>query len=76
MDNSLKLKRGLITCKACQREFSYILKHLSQDPECKNAYSRSEYDMLQKEISSITNENKLFLIHSKYQIQNIMLWIQ
>ena len=54
----------------------YILRHLSQIPVCKNAHSHSEYDMLQKEISSITNENKLFLIHSKYQIQNIMLWIQ
>ena len=66
MDNSLKSKDGLITCKACQREFGYILKHLSQYTECKNAYSHSEYEMLQKESKRITYENDLILKRSKY----------
>ena len=66
MDNSLKLKDGLITCKACRREFGYILKHLSQYPECKSMYSHSDYEMLQKESWRITNENKLILMRSRY----------
>ena len=66
MDDSLKLKDGTITCKACQRKFGYILKHLSQDPECKNAYSHSEYEMLEKESKRISNENKLAIERSKY----------
>ena len=66
MDDSLKLKNGTITCKACQRKFGYILKHLSQDPECKNTYSHSEYEMLQKESWRITHENKLILERSNY----------
>ena len=64
--DSLKLKDGLITCKACQRVFGYILRHLSQQPECKNTYSHSEYEMLQNESRSITYKNNQMLKHSKY----------
>ena len=66
MDDSLKLKNGTITCKACQRKFGYILKHLSQDPECKDAYSNSEYEMLEKESRRITYKNKLIQERSNY----------
>ena len=59
---------GLITCqgKSCGRKFGYILKHLSQSPECKNAYSHSEYENLQKESKRITYENKLNRERSLY----------
>ena len=66
MDNSLKMKDGLITCKACGRKFGYILRHLSQDPECKNTYSHSEYEILQNESRSITYKNNLILKRSRY----------
>ena len=68
MDNSNCLKRELITCKrkSCGRKFTYILKHLSQSPECEKTYSKEERQMLQVESMSITRDNQLSQKRSKY----------
>ena len=68
MDNFENLDNGLITCKgkSCGRKFGYILKHLSQSPKCKSAYTLQEYESLQKESKRITYENNLSLKRSKY----------
>ena len=58
MDNFNSSLSELITCKnkECQRQFGYIIKHLSQSPECKNAYTEDEYTNLVKESKAITNQ--------------------
>ena len=68
MDDFENSKDGLITCKgkSCGRKFGYILKHLSQSPECKRAYTLPQYESLQKESKIITYENDLSLKHHKY----------
>ena len=63
----------LITCKgkSCGREFAYILKHLSQSPECEKAYTIEEREMLKKESASITREIQLSQKRSKYQLKKL-----
>ena len=61
-------KDGLITSKgkSCERKFGFILKHFSRSPECKNAYSQTEYETLQNELKRISNEKKLSHQRSTY----------
>ena len=61
MDEFINYKDGLITCKgkSCGRKFGFILKHFSRSPECKNAYSQTEYETLQNKLKRISNEKKL-----------------